>query len=185
MAGYTGRRRNGIIDKLPIGLRETVNQMLLSGVPYREIVEYLAGEGVEASRQAVCNYARKFLADTKMVHIAQDNFRVLTEAIERNPELDTSEAILRVISNSMLHTFTNMPEEAWSDVKLDTLLREANALIKGTAMKRRVDNRNRTEIERAFEKHKNVLFDSLYKDHPALYRQLADVLAEMLDEADE
>lgn len=179
MGHKSKRRRNGIIDKLDIALRDNVDQMLLSGAPYREIVGYLAEEGVTLSRQAVCNYARKFLATTQMLRIAQDNFRILTEEINKNPELDTTEGIIRVMSNSLLNTLANTKPEEWSKVELDKLLRETNSLIRVTAHKRRVDNQNRNELEKALAENQYLLYDTLAKRYPDLYRQLGEVLDEI------
>ena len=88
--GNTTRRRTGKIDRLDQQTKDEVEQMLLSGVTYREIVEYLKAKGVELSRMAVCTYAKRFLATTQMLHIAQENFRMLTDELDRHPNLDLS-----------------------------------------------------------------------------------------------
>ena len=41
MLNRKGRRASGTIDKLQPEMRDTVDQMLLAGDSYREIVEYL------------------------------------------------------------------------------------------------------------------------------------------------
>lgn len=182
MPKKSNRRRNGIIDKLNVDLRDAVDQMLLSGAPYREIVEFLGDEGVTLSRQAVCNYARRFLATTQMLRIAQDNFRILTEEIDKNLELDTAEGIIRVMSNQMLNTLANAKPEEWSGVEMDKLLREANSLIRVTAHKRRVDTMNRNELDKALAENKNLLFSVLAKKHPNLYSQLTTALYEIQED---
>ncbi|MFR8056610.1 MAG: phage protein Gp27 family protein [Bilophila wadsworthia] len=78
MFNVNQRRRNGKIDKLPPEIREEVEQRILTGKSYREIVEYLKTQDVELSRMAVCTYAKKFLATTQMLRIAHENFRMLT-----------------------------------------------------------------------------------------------------------
>ncbi|MDL2327572.1 DUF3486 family protein [Ruminococcaceae bacterium OttesenSCG-928-A11] len=179
MAGMTERRRNGIIDKLPALLRETVDQMLLGGIPYREIVEYLEGEGVTLSRQAVCNYARKFLATTQMMRIAENNFRVLTEAIDRAPELDTAEGLIRVASNHTLNALTQLTPEDLAKLDPAKLMRETSALIKATSHKRRVDIQNSTEQELGLDAIKNIAFDALKESYPDVFRQLSTALKEL------
>ena len=67
--------------------------MLLTGVTYREIVDFLRAQGVSLSRMAVCTYAKKFLATTQMLRIAQDNCRMLTDELDKHPGLDTTEAV--------------------------------------------------------------------------------------------
>ena len=65
----TTRRRTGKIDRLDRQTKDEVEQMLLSGVTYREIVEFLRAKGITLSRMAVCTYAKKFLATTQMLRI--------------------------------------------------------------------------------------------------------------------
>ena len=86
----TTRRRTGKIDRLDRQTKDEVEQMLLSGVTYREIVEFLRAKGITLSRMAVCTYAKKFLATTQMLRIAQENFRMLTDELDKHPGLDTT-----------------------------------------------------------------------------------------------
>ena len=95
------------VDRLDPQTKDEVEQMLLSGSTYREIVNYLKSKGVELSRMAVCTYAKKFLATVQMLHIAQENFRMLTDELDRHPGLDTTEAIIQIMSNSILNTLAN------------------------------------------------------------------------------
>ncbi len=65
------RRRSGKVDRLPQEMRDAVEQMLLSGIPYREISEYLQSKGFSLSRMAICTYAKRFLPVAQMLHVAQ------------------------------------------------------------------------------------------------------------------
>lgn len=58
--GRNNRRACGKIDKLPPDLKDTVDQMLVSGQTYREIVSYLADNGEQLSQAAVSRYAQRF-----------------------------------------------------------------------------------------------------------------------------
>lgn len=69
--GSTTRRRTGKIDKLDRQTKDEVEQMLLSGSTYREIVEFLKDKGISLSRMAVCTFAKKFLPAAHMLQIAQ------------------------------------------------------------------------------------------------------------------
>lgn len=60
--GRNNRRACGKIDKLPPDLKDTVDQMLVSGQTYREIVSYLADNGEQLSQAAVSRYASRFRA---------------------------------------------------------------------------------------------------------------------------
>ena len=71
------RRAVGKIDKLPVELKDTVDQMLLTGQTYREICRYLAENEVQLTQASVSRYARRFLASANELRIAQENFRMI------------------------------------------------------------------------------------------------------------
>lgn len=170
--GNTTRRKNGKIDKLPPELKGEVEEKLISGVSYREIVEYLKGQGIELSRMAVCTYAKKFLSTTQMLHIAQENFRMLTEELDRHPELDTTEGIIHIMSNSILNTLANIQPEDWQKVSIDKLMREANSLIKATAYKQS----RRDPGEAGLQRFNSLIFDAMARENPELYKQVHDFI---------
>lgn len=166
------RRRTGKIDRLPLQTKDEVEQMILSGVPYREIVDYLKDKGVELSRMAVCTYAKKFLATAQMVHIAQENFRMLTDELDRHPELDTTEGIIRLMSNSVLNTLASTAPEDWQKVGIDKLMHEANALVKVAAYKKRVEAQNQDVTEAGLDAVKALVFEAMSRKDPALFEQV-------------
>lgn len=109
--GRNNRRACGKIDKLPSDLKDTVDQMLVSGQTYREIVSYLAENGEQLSQAAVSRYASRFLANAQQLRIAQENFRMILTETERYPELDPAEAILRMASQKVLMPYQNLTKD--------------------------------------------------------------------------
>ena len=93
------RRSTGKVDRLPPELKDTVEQMLLTGCTYKEIVAFLKANGEEMSQMAICTYARKYLATVEMINVAQSNFSMLMDEMNRYPDLDTSEALIRLSSH--------------------------------------------------------------------------------------
>lgn len=67
------RRSTGKVDRLPPELKDTVEQMLLTGCTYKEIVAFLKENGEEMSQMAICTYAKKYLATVEMITVAQSN----------------------------------------------------------------------------------------------------------------
>lgn len=90
------RRSTGKVDRLPPELKDTVEQMLLTGCTYKEIVTFLKENGEEMSQMAICTYAKKYLATVEMITVAQSNFSMLMDEMNRYPDLDTSEALIRL-----------------------------------------------------------------------------------------
>ena len=97
----TTRRRTGKIDRLDRQTKDEVEQMLLSGVTYREIVEFLRAKGITLSEMAVCTYAKKFLATTQMLRIAQENFRMLTDELDKHPGAAAMQDVNALIFQAM------------------------------------------------------------------------------------
>ena len=166
------RRRTGKIDKLPVALKDSVYNLLLAGAPYREIVQFLRENDVELSQQAVSNYARRFLATTQQLRMAHENYRFLSEEIERTPDMDTTEGIVRIVSNALLMQLANATPEDWDGLDMKTLLREATALVKVTAHKRRSDALNESDSEKAAKRVTVDLFHTISKSDPVLYERM-------------
>lgn len=172
------RRSTGKIDKLPDALRETVEQMLLAGQSYREIVEYLAEHEVMLSQMAVCTYAKKYLASVEQLRLSQENMKIMMEELDKYPNLDVTEGLLRVASNNLFNALTAMPDEGWDDLSPEKLLKQATALARATAYKKRVDQQLKTDTEAALDAGQTLAFEVIAKKHPDLYEQLVKVIRE-------
>ncbi|WP_283606512.1 phage protein Gp27 family protein [Faecalispora anaeroviscerum] len=174
-----GRKRNrssGKIDALPDNLKSIVEQMLLSGQSYREIVEYLSQNNVSVSQMSVCRYAGKYLASVEMLKMSQENMKMMMEEMDKYPNLDATEAILRVASQNVFNAISSVDQDAWENMEPDKLLKEASSLIRAAGYKRRVDLQNKTDTEAALDASQALLADVLAKKHPELYKQVMDVL---------
>ena len=170
------RRSIGKVDRLPPELKDTVEQMLLTGCTYKHIVEYLKENGENMSQMAICTYAKKFLATVDMINVAQTNFSVLLDEMNRFPDLDTSEALIRLASHHVLNALTNIDEEQMKEVPIEKLIKETNGLIRAAAYKKRIEVQNRENYEVGLEAVKNLVFETMAKDNPELYRQVSAYL---------
>ena len=131
------RRSTGKVDRLPPELKDTVEQMLLTGCTYKEIVAFLKENGEEMSQMAICTYAKKYLATVEMITVAQSNFSMLMDEMSRYPDLDTSEALIRLASHHVMNALTNVDEAQMKQVPLEKLNKETNGLIRAAAYKKR------------------------------------------------
>lgn len=116
------KRSTGEIDRLPDPLKDTVEQMLLGGNSYREIVNYLQENEVKLSQMSVCRYAKKYLATVEMIRLSQENFSMMNEVMAKYPDLDKTEAILRIACQNVFNAISSMPSEEWEGMKPDKLL---------------------------------------------------------------
>ena len=179
MTARKQRRRNGIIDRLDDKRRAKVDEMICNGATYRKIVEYLKGEGIQLSKMAICTYAKRYLESAQMLRIAQDNFKMMMDEIDRHPDLDTTEGIVRVMSNSIFNALTQVSPEDWQKVEPDKLIREANALVRVASQKKRAEMQNKTKENAAIDAIQGEFKRFLEKDYPDLYRQFAQACTEI------
>ena len=147
MKPKVSKRKHGKIDDLPPAVKDTVEQMLLSNCRYAEVVDYLADKGISISPSSVCRYAKNYHANVQLLNIAQENMQRMMAEMDKYPDLDTTEAIVRLMSQNVFNALANAPEEAWTEVRLDKLLKESNALIKAAAYKKRIDLQNQTDVD--------------------------------------
>lgn len=176
MGKKAGNRKHSKIDALDPALRETVEQMLLSGSTYSEIVDFLGANGVGISVASVCRYARAYQAEVQMLNMAQENFRRMMDELDKYPDLDTTEAIIRLTSQNLLNALANTSEEDWQGVSIDKMLREANALVRAAAYKKRVEIQNQDTTEAGLDAVKFLVWQAMAKERPDLYRQVNEFL---------
>ncbi len=168
------RRIVGKIDKLQPALKDTVDQMLMSGESYREIVRYLSENGESITQSSVCRYAQRFLANAEQLRIVQENFRMILTETERYPDLDPAEAILRLASQKVYDAVAALGDEQWENVSADKLVNQATALTRAIAYKKGVDMKAKEDTEIALEANQSLLYDTLKKENPKLYGELQE-----------
>ncbi len=178
MAAKERRRRVGKVDKLPPLLKDTVEQMLLSGATYKEIVAYLKANGESMSQMAVCTYARKYLATVEMLNVAQTNFHSLMDEMNRYPDIDTSEALIRLSSHHVLNALSALSDEDFKDIAVDKLIKETSALVRAAAYKKRITIQNQDDYETGLDAVKTLVFEQMKKERPELYKAVSDFLTE-------
>ena len=179
------RRAVGKIDKLPPNLKDTVDQMLVSGQTYREIVKYLADNDETLSQAAVSRYAQRFLASAQQLRIAQENFRMILTETDRYPELDPAEAILRLASQKVVDAIAALDKSHLDDMSADKLLQQATALSRAVVYKKKSDTQVKSGKQIALEENQSLLYDTIKKNNPGLYRALMEEIQKLKEQARE
>ena len=154
----SGNRKHSKIDKLPPEMKATVEEMILDGsATYTEIVDYLQEHGYSLSVSSVCRYAQGYVENLQTLQIAQANFRNMLDELERYPDLDTTEALVRVASQ-------------------DQLMNQISGLTRAVAYKKRVELRNKTDLEAGTDDVKTMLWRTMATEKPELYKQVTAYL---------
>ncbi len=165
-------RKHSIIDGLPADIRDAVDEMIKSDFTYHEIVDYIKKNGVEISTSSVQRYAANLNATLQSLRLAQENFRAVMEETEKYKNLDVTDGILRLLSNQIFQSINNFSEEQLQEIDFDTLTKNAVALTRAIAYKKKIDIDSKDALENSAEQFQGYIFEAMSKERPELYREL-------------
>ena len=134
------------------------------------------GKPVAFSVSSVCRYAQGYVENLQTLQIAQANFRNMLDELERYPDLDTTEALVRVASQNLMTALTSKKDEDWSAVSVDKLMNQISGLTRAVAYKKRVELQNKSDIEAGTGDLKSALWSAMAKERPDLYKQVSAYL---------
>ncbi len=132
--------------------------------------------GQAISRQAVCNHAKGLCESLETLHIAQENFKVVMQELNKYPDLNSTEGIIQLMAYKL---FTSVEQVSQNDLKnVDPLklMKQASELVRVAAYKKNLDLKNKDISEAGFDAVKDKFFTGLAHDDPTLYKQLSDYL---------
>ena len=175
------RRKNrsrSKISRLPSEIRSTVDAMIqaTADFTYKDIQEYLAKQNVDVSQSAIGTYARNLMESLEALNMAQESIRAMMDTASKIPEVDAVEIINRIAGQKLVQAIISKPEEEWTELRLDKLLKEANGMTKAVAYKQRIDLQNKEDVEAAADELKAEFFAALSAENPELYRQVVQAL---------
>lgn len=171
-------RKHSKIDSLPNDIKEAVEEMIKSDFTYREIVDYIKNQGFEISQSSVQRYASGLNETLQSLRMAQENFRAVMEETEKYKNLDVSDGILRLLSNQIFQGINNFSEDQMQDIDFETLMKNAVALTKAIAYKRKIDVDTKTVLENGMEEFQTAIYEAMSQERPDLYRELKKYLKE-------
>ncbi|MDE5620657.1 MAG: DUF3486 family protein [Ruminococcus sp.] len=169
-------RKHSIIDGLPSDLREAVDEMIKTDFTYHEIVEYIRRNGVEISVSSVQRYASGLNATLESLRLAQENFRAVMEETEKYKSLDVTDGILRLLSNQVFQAINNLPDEQAQNVDFETLMKNAVALARAVAYKKKTDIDSKDVLEIGLEQFQSLIFEAMAEERPELYMEVKKFL---------
>ena len=143
--------------------------ILSNNFTYKEIVEYIQDTtGTSISQQAVFRYAKGLSESLASIRMAQETFKAVQQELNRNPDLDTTEGIIQLLSHLLLNYVQNADPMK--------VMKQASELIRVASYKRNLDLKNKELSEMGFDAVKDKVFALMAKDEPALYKQLAEYI---------
>ena len=176
--GKKKNRKHSIIDGLPTDLKEAVEEMIKDNFTYREIVEYIRKQGFEISQSSVQRYASSLNETLQSLRLAQENFRAVMEETEKYKNLDVTDGILRLLSNQVFQNINNLSEEQMNDIDFETLMKNAVALTRAIAYKKKIDVDTQSVLENGMEQFQSALYETMAAESPDLYKEVKKFLKE-------
>ena len=176
--GKKKNRKHSIIDGLPANLKEAVEEMIKDNFTYREIVEYIRKQGFEISQSSVQRYASSLNETLQSLRLAQENFRAVMEETEKYKNLDVTDGILRLLSNQVFQNINNLSEEQINDIDFETLMKNAVALTRAIAYKKKIDVDTQSVLENGMEQFQSALYETMAAERPDLYKEVKKFLKE-------
>lgn len=171
-------RKHSIIDGLPSELRDAVDEMIKSDFTYHEIVDYIKKNGVEISMSSVQRYASSLNETLQSLRLAQENFRAVMEETEKYKNLDVTDGILRLLSNQVFQAINQIPEEQVQNTDFETLMKNAVALTRAVAYKKKIDIDSKDALENGAEQFQGYIFEAMSEERPELYKELKKFIKE-------
>lgn len=171
-------RKHSIIDGLPSELRDAVDEMIKSDFTYHEIVDYIRKNGVEISMSSVQRYASSLNETLQSLRLAQENFRAVMEETEKYKNLDVTDGILRLLSNQVFQAINQIPEEQVQNTDFETLMKNAVALTRAVAYKKKIDIDSKDALENGAEQFQGYIFEAMSEERPELYKELKKFIKE-------
>lgn len=182
--GKKRNRKHSKIDMLAPEVKSTVESMITANYTYREIVEYIKDcTGEMISQAAVCRYAQGLCESLESIRYAQETLRAVNDEINRTPDMDTTEGMIRILSHIMLTNVQQLSDEDFKKVDPMKLLKQSSELIRVAAYKRNLDLKNKDITEMGFDAVKEKVFNAIAKKYPEDYARLSSILDELAAEA--
>lgn len=171
-------RKHSIIDGLPSDLREAVDEMIKTDFTYHEIVEYIRKNGVQISVSSVQRYASNLNATLESLRLAQENFRAVMEETEKHKNLDVTDGILRLLSNQIFQAVNNFSDENLNEIDFETLMKNAVALTRAVAYKKKIDIDSQSVLENGADQFQSLIFEAMADEDPELYKRVKKFIKE-------
>lgn len=165
-----------LFDQLEPDVLNMVKQMLLAGGAYSDVQDFLAKQNISIEINDIHAFSASLNADVAALRSAQDSLQSMLLEVDRQPELDASDALLRLASQHLLRILSHTDEEKWSEIEIDKLLSATVGLVNAAVYKKRADYTIQKTSQTGIDAIKKIVFRALAKERPKLYRELSAFL---------
>ncbi len=173
-------RNHSKISQLPETVRREIENRLLDGFTYEEIVEYLKRMGHHVSRSSVHRYGKDFLNKFESVKMAKEFARLLAEDNIDRPTTELHEANNAIISQMIMKSIVDGQQLNAND---GLKIARAIALLQKAQVdneKIKIDARKEAgAVHTAIRKLKEQIFNEIGKEHPDITEAIVKIADEI------
>jgi hypothetical protein len=100
----------------------------------------------------------------------------MMDELDKYPDLDTTEAMIRLASQNVFNALANTEEDQWAKIDKDKLLSSALGIVRAAAYKKKVDISVKNDMDTGLEAVKNLVWEAMAQENPTLYKEVASYL---------
>ena len=136
----------------------------------------MISQGYSLSSSSVARYAKRYAETVSMLEISQENLRMITEEMEKHPELDGTEALIRMMTSAVMNALAKIEQSELDALEIKDLLQQTTSLIRTASNKRRTDAQIKDIKDAAITEYIGHLSATIAEEKPALYAELLEFL---------
>ena len=93
--------------------------------------------------------------------------------------------MLRLATQKVFDALSGLNEAQMEDISAEKLLRQATALSRAVVYKKKSDTQVKSDKQIALEENQSLLYDTIKKNNPSLYRELMEEIRILKEQAKE
>lgn len=163
------KRKHYAIDKLPVEVRATVDEMIKADFTYKEISEFIRSTGHDISVSAIQRYSSNLMQSLLALRMSQENFSAIMQEMETYSGVDFTEPLVRLLCAQLL-THINKLSEA--DIAPEEVIKQTIALIRAVTYKKTSDFERADVVKQVEKEFDNLIFEAMNVTRPELYDEV-------------
>lgn len=177
-------RKHRKINKLPMPVKQSVENDLVNGRTYQAVSQDLKEQGYDVSYSAVGRYGREYLKKFESVRMAKEYARLLAEDNIDRPTTELHEANNALISQLLMQMMIDGEMTTEEKAKIaQSIATLQSAQVRNEKLK--IDARKASgEVHAAMNVLKAKVFEKIGSEHPSIAEAIVRIAEEIEHEKD-
>lgn len=175
------RKHHKVKQELPKELVEAVNKLLIQGVTYREVEEFLAEKGHNIGKSSIQRYGKDFLTRLERLNLVKEQASAIVNTNPDSPQTEMAEAANQLAMQLIMETLMKVEALDMDDTKMTDLMKALALLERSSVAREKLKYEYNKGINIALTRLKDALKAEL-KSHPKLMDQVIELVDKTKDE---